>query len=373
MAHGWERGTQSGADRQTIRLDRTVLGDCEYPIDRMSHATWAGVKCPGINGPAAVPFPTGSIWRNRHLLTGSCGRRSWGARPAAASGNGTGSTGWPLSFYDSSMDHPPPEVARHYEMIQEGDRIAAGLGQLELLRVQEVLGRYLPAPPSSILDVGGATGIHAEWLASRGHNVHVVDLMPHHVEAASQLVGTPGRVSAEVGDARDLPLDSGAFDAVLLFGPLYHLTERDDRLLAWAEAQRVVRPAGFIFAAAISRFASLFDGLARGFVFDPTFRQIVERDLREGQHRNPTDNRHWFTTAYFHHPDDLREEAEAAGAEVVELVGVEGLAGWLPQLADQWSNPEGREAILHSARAVESEPSLLGLSAHLIAVTRRGR
>jgi SAM-dependent methyltransferase len=197
--------------------------------------------------------------------------------------------------------------------------------------------------------------------------------MRHHVEAASRLEGARGRVTAEVGDARDLPVDDGTFDAVLLFGPLYHLTLRDDRLLAWAEAQRVVRRGGFIFAAAISRFASLFDGLARGFLFDPAFRQIVERDLREGQHRNPTDTPHWFTTAYFHHPDELREEAEAAGAAVVELVGVEGLAGWLPQLADQWSNPEGREAILQSARSVESEPSLLGLSAHLIAVTRSGR
>lgn len=279
----------------------------------------------------------------------------------------------PGRSYATSMDRPPPEILRHYEMIQEGRRIAEGLGRLELIRTQEVLGRYLPAPPSCILDVGGATGIHAEWLSAQGHNVHVVDLMPHHVEAASRLEGTPGRVTAEVGDARDLPADDGAFDAVLLFGPLYHLTERNDRLLAWTEAQRVVRPGGFIFAAAISRFASLFDGLARGFLFDPAFRQIVERDLREGQHRNPTDMPDWFTTAYFHHPDDLREEAQAAGAAVVALLGVEGLAGWLPQLADQWAGPEGRETILEAARSVESEPSLLGLSAHLIAVTRSGR
>jgi SAM-dependent methyltransferase len=233
-----------------------------------------------------------------------------------------------------------------------------------------VLGRYLPAAPSPILDVGGATGVHAEWLASRGHDVHVVDLMPHHVEAASRLEGQHGRVTAEVGDARSLPLDDSAFDAVLLLGPLYHLTERNDRLRAWAEALRVVRPGGFVFAAAISRFASLFDGLARGFLFDPAFRQIVGRDLEEGQHRNPTDAPHWFTTAYFHHPDELREEAEVAGTEVVELVGVEGLAGWLPQLAEEWSSPEGREVILQSARSIESEPSLLGLSGHLIAVTR---
>lgn len=271
------------------------------------------------------------------------------------------------------MDPSPPEIRRHYETIQEGRRIAEGLGQLELLRTRDVLGRYLPSDPSSILDVGGATGVHADWLASLGHRVHVVDLMPHHVEAAATLGGFPGRISAEVGDARDLPVADSTFDAVLLFGPLYHLTERDDRLRAWAEAQRVVRPGGYIFAAAISRFASLFDGLARGFLFDPAFREIAERDLRDGQHRNPGETPDWFTTAYFHHPDDLREEAATAGVEVVTVLGVEGLAAWLPQLSQPWDTPEGREAILYAARSIESESSLLGLSAHLIAVTRGQR
>jgi SAM-dependent methyltransferase len=269
------------------------------------------------------------------------------------------------------MDGPSPEIARHYETIQEGLRITQGLAQLELLRTQEVLGRYLPTAPSSILDIGGATGVHTSWLAARGHRVHLVDLMPHHVEAASQLDGSPGHITAEVGDARSLPVPDSSFDAVLLFGPLYHLTEREDRLRAWSEAQRVVRPGGYIFAAAISRFASLFDGLARGFLFEPAFREIAERDLRDGQHRNPTDKPHWFTTAYFHHPAELREEAEAAGVEALEVIGVEGLAGWLTQLGDRWASHEERETVLFSARAVESEPSLLGLSAHLIAVTRR--
>jgi SAM-dependent methyltransferase len=223
------------------------------------------------------------------------------------------------------MDQPPLEMRQHYETIEEGRRITEGLGQLELFRTREVLSRYLPADPSSIIDIGGATGIHAAWLASLGHSVHVIDLMPHHVEAAADLDASPGRITAEVGDARDLPVPDDAFDSALLFGPLYHLTSRPDRLAAWTEAQRVVRPGGYIFAAAISRFASLFDGLARGFLFDPAFRMIVEQDLQDGQHRNPSGAPHWFTTAYFHHPDDLREEAEAAGVEIVTILGSKDL------------------------------------------------
>jgi SAM-dependent methyltransferase len=285
------------------------------------------------------------------------------------------------------MDDVAPEVLEHYGQFDEGGRITAGLGRLELLRTQEILRRHLPDAPLEILDVGGGTGVHARWLAGDGHDVHVVDLVPDHVEQARATASpsaspmkqaspsaSPGRVTAEVGDARGLPVPDTSVDAVLVLGPLYHLTDRDDRVRALAEARRVVRPGGLVFAAAISRYASLFDGLAREYLFDPGFRDIVERDVRDGQHRNPTGRPEWFTTTYFHHPDELREEAGQAGLDVVEVVGVEGMAGWLGHLGprlDPGADDEGREAILFSARAIEAEPALLGLSAHLILVARR--
>jgi hypothetical protein len=113
------------------------------------------------------------------------------------------------------------------------------------------------------------------------------------------------------------------------------------------------------------------DGLARGSIFDPTFRQIVDQDLKTGQHRNPTNRPEWFTTAFLHHPSELAREAADTGFDVREIVGLEGLAGWLPGLADRWSDPTARETILHSARTIEKESSLLGLSAHLLLVAKR--
>ena len=68
-------------------------------------------------------------------------------------------------------------------------------------------------------------------------------------------------------------------DAVLLLGPLYHLTERADRVRALAEGRRVLRPGGVLAAAAISRYASAVDGLFRGHLREPGFEAIVERDL----------------------------------------------------------------------------------------------
>ena len=252
----------------------------------------------------------------------------------------------------------------HYGAGVERDRLEGGMSRLEFARTKELLERFLPPAPADVLDVGGGPGAYADWLAEHGYRVHLVDAVPLHVEQAR----VRGRFTAEVGDARALDQGDSEFDAVLLLGPLYHLTEREDRVRALAEARRVVRPRGVVAAAAISRFASLLDGLQSRYLADPAFREIVERDLAEGQHRNPDGRLEWFTTAYFHHPDELSREFEAAELEMEAMFGVEG-PGWL--LPDLWDDPAGRENVLHAARAIEREPSLLGLSAHLLAVARR--
>jgi SAM-dependent methyltransferase len=261
------------------------------------------------------------------------------------------------------------DVVHHYEGAREEDRLAGGLAELELERTREILGRYLPPPPARVLDVGGGTGVHADWLLDAGYDVHLVDLTARHVGEALARLADRG-LTAEVGDARDLPVDDGRADVVLLLGPLYHLVDRGGRVAALEEARRAVAPGGLVAVAAISRFASLFDGLAREFLFELEFRTIVRRDLADGRHENPGRHPHWFTTAYFHRPEELADEIAAAGLALQALVGVEGMAGWLGHLGERWGDYASRNVILEAARLVEAEPALLGLSAHLLAVAR---
>jgi SAM-dependent methyltransferase len=267
----------------------------------------------------------------------------------------------------ASRDELPEEVSAHYGLGAERARLSAGAGRVERARTEEVLARWLPPPPARILDVGGGPGTYVPWLSGLGYEVHLVDPVPLHVEQARDA----GAASARVGDARRLDDPDASHDAVLLLGPLYHITERAGRVAALAEARRVVRGNGLVAAAAISRFASLFDGLFTGALDDPAFRSIVERDLVDGQHRNPTSRPEWFTTAFFHHPEELRAEVAEAGLGLVELVGLEGPAWLVSEVEGRWTDPQRRDRLLAAARAVEAEPTLLGLSAHLLAVARR--
>jgi ubiquinone/menaquinone biosynthesis C-methylase UbiE len=268
-----------------------------------------------------------------------------------------------------------PAIRAYYDQTPEETRLHVGPFQLEALRTRELIERHAPRPPATVLDVGGAAGAYAGWLATAGYSVHLIDPVPRLVAEARRRSATlPYPIaSCDVGDARALSLPTASADIVLLLGPLYHLITLEDRMRALTEAARVLKPGALLFAAAISRYASALDGLARDLFQDARFGAIVEQDLQDGQHRNPTERVDYFTTAYFHRPDELRTEVMQAGLVVEGLYGLEGPAWILPDFAERWADARRQSDVVRVARALESEPSVLGVSAHLLVVARKPR
>lgn len=260
-----------------------------------------------------------------------------------------------------------PEIIDFYSnTIREADRLTSSAdGRLELLRTRELLRAALPAAPAEVLDVGGGPGVHARWLTGDGYRVHLVDPVPRHIDQA-----TESGISAELGDARALTAENASYDVVLLLGPLYHLLEAEDRRQALAEARRVVRPGGLVAAAAINRYAALFEHVATTLLTRDPVHDGVRDILATGRHEP---GRKGFTAAYFHTAEGLAAELAEAGFGKVSVRGIEGPAWGALKAAEvaggrPLAGSDLFEAALRASRLAEPYPELLAASSHLLAI-----
>jgi len=274
----------------------------------------------------------------------------------------------------SSQEHIDDRVLVYYGTeFDESDRLVgrSGQGMLEFERTQQIVCDRVIAG-SRIIDIGGGAGVHAAAFADRGDEVLLIDPVPRHVEKA----GNHGGLTALLGDARSLPVDDHSFDAALLLGPLYHLVDRPDRLRAWSEAIRAVRPGGWVFAAGVSRLSAM----AWVTVIEPS---IALADTGAPSSRSPMPEK-WrrmiesgegelspagFPGGHFHLADDLEREALDAGLRDVLTVGLEGPGAQAIEIS-RAHDTRLMAAARTLAEAYESQPGLRDLSPHLLAMGR---
>lgn len=244
---------------------------------------------------------------------------------------------------------------------------------LEFRVTLHLLDKYLPPPPARVLDLGAGPGRYAIALAERGYRVTLLDLSSELLALARRKVeeaGLAGQVEGyHHGSATGLGrYVDGAFDAVLVMGPLYHLIEEADRLAAVRESLRVLRAGGTVVAAIINHL-----GVARAGVTEfPTWYDDAGCLRIVGSYTQTEAPGEGFTQAYFAHPLELRRWYEEAGAETVAMAAQEGLAGGLRDgcrgLAE---NPVAWQHFVEIVLATCEDPTLLGGSEHTLYVGRK--
>ncbi len=150
-------------------------------------------------------------------------------------------------------------------------------GQLEYLTTMRYIHQLVRAG-SKVLEVGAGTGRYSIALAKEGYDVTAVELVAHNLEILRRNAAGLENLSSLQGDATDLgAFAENSFDAVFLFGPMYHLYEKADQHRAIDEAIRAAKPGGVIMASFLSIYAIMFVNYLSG-----NFRAGMEENYDAG-------------------------------------------------------------------------------------------
>ena len=267
----------------------------------------------------------------------------------------------------------------------ERDRLRNGIGLIEFERTKEILLDNLPEPPSVVYDIGGGYGEYSWWLASLGYEVHLFDLSATNIDMSAELAREyPGTelTSAEVCDARSIPLSDGSADAILLMGPLYSITEYEERILAIKESYRLLKDTGVLFSAALTPYSVLVSRLTvyreadiqkRSELDNPDVISMIERALGDGCYINPEKKiAKGLGSSHLHTAKALREELSLGGFETAAVHGVMGGAWLAPNLDELLADEETKAVLMQTVRMMDTHEEIIGLSGHMLAVSRKG-
>jgi ubiquinone/menaquinone biosynthesis C-methylase UbiE len=257
----------------------------------------------------------------------------------------------------------PEGTKKFYETGIEKNRLNVKFGRLEKARVENLLDKFLPKTPATIVDVGGGTGAYSCFLAKKGYCVYLIDPVPINIEEARKNGKDLLIKDYILGDARKIPLEDNCADAILFFGPLYHLNEKD-RSIALSEAYRVLKPGGIILAQSVSKFATLLNGY-----FDQKVKTIPEYTERINNCLETGKFEYMEALFFTHTPQELKTEIEKAGFQNISLMSVEGFGKWIDP--EFWENELQRQTLLSFIEKTEKEESIIGLSSHIMAIGQK--
>ena len=272
------------------------------------------------------------------------------------------------------------EIYNFYNNGAEIGRLERGLGIVEFHRTKEILSRYIDKG-EVVYDIGGGIGMYAAWLAKKGNEVHLIELAENAVEYAKANMMQDCRFVAETGNALQVNRPDESADVVLLMGPLYHLRDREERLLALREAFRLLKKGGLLVVAGISKFSSMTWALSVygekknenlvEFLDDPVFFNMIKSEMTTGDHIRPKEYPKFIAEAYFTTSEEMKSEIAEVGFVVDKTIAVEGCIWFTPHLQEKWTDEASRERLLDIVRMTETEPEMMGMSPHFLVVARK--
>ena len=245
--------------------------------------------------------------------------------------------------------------------------------RLEFDTTMHFIRKYLPKKGGLVLDAGGGPGRYTIELAKLGYDVILFDLSSEMLEVARRHLrrsGVQKRVKQIIqGSIDNLSMfQSEVFDGVVcLGGPLSHVVDGTRRGKAIHELARVSKKGAPIFVSVIGRLGVLVNELIR-------MPKEIELDIFP-RVRDTGDyyGGYGFAPCHFYLPEELKESFEKQGIQVLQMVGLEGLASGHQKETNRLARklPKAWKTWWETHLATCTNTTSVGISEHFMVICRK--
>ena len=254
-------------------------------------------------------------------------------------------------------------VSDFYDQYVEDDRLDRSVhGRLGYASTMHYIHRFADKD-SKILEVGAGPGRYSVALAKEGLDVTAVELVKSNFDKLVANSKGIENIHPYQGDATDLSrFADGSFDETLVFGPMYHLYEKEDVDKAIDEAIRVTKPGGTIMFAFISIFAIMYSNYFYG-------------NWAAGQEENFTEDykvKHFKEQLFTgYEVDEFEALFKDKKVDWITTAGVDGLLEPIENRPDFHVSDEDFEKLAKWYLAFAEKRELLGHTNHLLYICKK--
>lgn len=254
------------------------------------------------------------------------------------------------------------ELEKYYNKFCEDKRLTRKYGQVEYITSMKYIHEYLGNNKNSkILDVGAGTGRYSVQLANEGYDVTAIELVKHNLGV---LKSKGSAVKAYQGTALDLSrFSENTFDMTLVFGPMYHLYQFEDKVKALQEAKRVTKDGGYILVAYCMNEYSV---ITYGFKENNIRECIDNGKLSDDFHviSEPIDLYDYVRI------EDINKLNEEVKLKRIKLIAADGPADYMRPVLNAMDEDTFQIFLKYHFSTCE-RPELLGASAHTVDILRK--
>ena len=253
-------------------------------------------------------------------------------------------------------------LINYYNKFNEDKRLTHRHGIVEYETTMKYIKEYLNKMNNpKIIDIGAGTGKYSVALANEGYDVTAVELVKHNLMT---LKAKNSPVKAYLGNAINLArFKDNSFDMVLLFGPLYHLISKENKLKALMEAKRIVKEDGLIL---VSYYMNEYAIITHGFKDNNILDAIKNKEIDDTFHVTPKQTDLYSMVRL----EDIDELNKLSNLKRIKILAQDGPSDYIRPIINKMDDETFKTYMNYHFSTCERK-ELLGASSHVLDILKK--